>query len=393
MKTLLTYALVGRGGDALQVQAIAKAFSDLGHEVTVVGATKLAPYAFGTATGRLRSMARCLPWWGKDLLECVAQIRLWVAMRRIQRHEAFDLVFHRGSIYDFVGGRIPGSCPIIAHLDAPFAVEREYRGDGYFRQLHQRSMCSLGQKASLILTPSLAARDYYVDMGVPSAKIRVVPNGVSRDGLESARKLANAQSAFADPLPRILGFVGSLSRWHRVDLLLRVLSLLDAADPGAYRARIVGQGERYDDLRALAVELEVDDIVEWLGALPHEQAVKEIASFDIGVLPSTLPTGAPMKLFEYAAFARPIIAPDLPNIRAHFDDKEVLYFQPEDALAIAEGIRYLVENPREAQQLGENAQRKAEQYTWESIVQRVIDEALKRDEAGPDDYSAGGHAL
>jgi len=378
MRILLSYALVGRGGDALQIQAVARAFSDLGHDVTMVGATHLSPYAFGTSAGRLRSIARCLPWWGKDLLELAAQVRLLATVRAVLRRNSYDVVFHRGSIYDFVGTRIAKTCPVIAHLDAPFAVEREYRGDGYFKRLHHRSMRSLGQKASLILTPSQAARDYYVDMGIPKGKILIMPNGISRSELASARESASSHLAFAAPPPWILGFVGSLSRWHRVDLLLRALSLVDTTHSGRFRARIVGQGERYETLRATAVKLGVDGLVEWLGALSHEEAMKEIASFDIALLPGTLPTGAPMKLFEYAAFARPILAPDLPNIRAHLDDTEIFFFQSENALAIADGIRYLVEHLKEARRLGENAQRKVAQYTWESIVQRIIDEASIR---------------
>lgn len=176
----------------------------------------------------------------------------------------------------------------------------------------------------------------------------------------------------------MIGFVGSLSRWHGVSFLLQALRELGAPEDPRWQIRIVGYGEEYAKLRGHARELGVDACIDWLGALPYEQAVKEIAGFDIGILPGTLPTGAPMKLFEYAAFARPILAPDLPNIRAHFEDTEVFYFQPENTLAIADGIRYLVDHPKEARQLGKNAQQKVAQYTWKSIVQRIIDEASIR---------------
>lgn len=380
MRILLTYNLVGRGGDALQIQALARAFSDLGHDVTLIGATPLAPYAFGASAGRLRRIARRLPWWGKDVFDLAAQVRLLATARSVLRRNSFAVVFHRGSIYDLVGARIADICPVIAHLDAPFAVEREYRGDGYFKRAHRRSMRSLGQKASLILTPSQAARDYYVDMGIPKDKILIMPNGISKAELASARELATTRAPFSSPPPWILGFVGSLSRWHRVDMLLQALHQLNAVHPARFRLRIVGRGEEYKRLQSLDIELGIGDSVEWVGAIPHEEVFGQISTFDIGMLPSTLNTGAPMKLFEYAAVARPIIAPDLPNIRDLFSTGEMCFFSPEDPDAMAQAILDLAASPEAARRMGTQARAKMQDFTWENILEGVLERFDTRNE-------------
>jgi glycosyltransferase involved in cell wall biosynthesis len=162
--------------------------------------------------------------------------------------------------------------------------------------------------------------------------------------------------------------VGSLSRWHRVDLLLEALTDLDRR----FSAVVVGYGADHARLRAVANQLGVEDRVSWVGAVPHEQAVRETARFDIAVLPGTLPTGAPIKLFEYAALGRPIIAPDLPNVRELFAEDEMCFVQPESPQALAEAIETLCTNPEAARQLGERAQARVRQYTWEEIVARLL---------------------
>ena len=170
----------------------------------------------------------------------------------------------------------------------------------------------------------------------------------------------------------MLGFVGSLSQWHRVDLLLRALEVLDRDHPGSFRLRIVGRGEEFKRLRELTRMLSLRNQVDWLGAMPQRQAFEEIRSFDIAVLPHTLATGAPMKLFEYAAMARPMIAPDLPNLRALFSSAEMVCFPPEDSDALAEAILGLATRPEHARCMGTLAQKRVEEYTWESIVARVL---------------------
>jgi len=122
--------------------------------------------------------------------------------------------------------------------------------------------------------------------------------------------------------------------------------------------------------------------VDWLGAVPQRQAFEEIASFDIAVLPHTLSTGAPMKLFEYAAMARPMIAPDLPNLRALFSADEARFFTPESPEALAGVVLDLAANPEHARELGLRAQTRVEGYTWESILENVLRLAQLREPHG-----------
>ena len=194
-------------------------------------------------------------------------------------------------------------------------------------------------------------------------------------GLEMADTHPPLADAVADAGRYTLGFVGSLSRWHGVDLLLDALRILREGRPagGNPRLVIVGRGPEEDMLKTRARALGVEGAVEWRGALSHDDAVRAIGEFDIAVLPATLPTGAPMKLAEYAAMARPIIAPDLSNIRDLFTDgEEILLVLPGSAGALAQAVRSLVADPSTARRMGRAAQQRITGHTWEEAVDQLL---------------------
>jgi glycosyltransferase involved in cell wall biosynthesis len=369
MRVLFSYGVVGRGGDAIQVRALMEAFEALGHYVEPVGSLELQPYEFATRASMVRGHLRRLPWWGKDILELGLNLRTLLGAKRKLGRGNFDLVFHRAGIYDFTAYSLVTSNPLIAHLDGPFEIERKFLGEGQFTALHRKCMRNLGERASLVVTMSDASRDYYADLGIPQDKILVVPNGISSQLLQVGKALAEAHPPLSEPRVCTIGFVGSLSRWHRVDLLLRALAELER---DRYRLHIVGYGSEFNSLQAQARELGLDGRVHWTGPLSHRAAMEAIAEFDIAVLPGTLSTGAPMKPVEYAALARPIIVPDLPNLRAWFSEDEVLFVTPENATRTAEAIRSLCAEPERARMMGQRAQTRVSGYTWEMIVHKML---------------------
>ena len=376
MKILFSYGLVGRGGDALQVQIMASTLAQLGHDVRLVGATRLSPYEFRTSAAGLRGIARTWPWWARDILGLMLQVRNGVLLRLAARRESPDLVIHRVQAYDTEGKWLARSYPVIAHLDAPYAVERASHGEGLFRSLHKRTVRSATRWARLVVVPSAETRDHYARVGIPTEKVLIMPNGILREHLERGTEAARLHPPLSGDAPYTLGFVGCLSHWHRVDRLLEVLERLNRASPEAFRLRIVGRGEAYDSLLRLSARLGLDGCVEFLGAVSHERALEAISTFDVAVLPNTLSTGSPMKLLEYAAMGRPTVAPDLPNLRAIFSDDEIRFFSPEQDDALTEAILDLAGHPDKARELGRNAQDATAKYTWESILEDVLEAAL-----------------
>ncbi|MDQ7841260.1 MAG: glycosyltransferase family 4 protein [bacterium] len=376
MRILLTYVTIGRGGDAVQWLALAEGFRLEGHAVTLAGANVIRPYSTGTATARLRGIVRRLPWWIRDGIEIVLSgVTVWQAWRAARRHGA-DLIVHRATTYDLVGVALAWllRVPLVAHLDAHVPVERRYRSESYWRWLHERAMALLGRHATLVVTPSRPVRHYYREVGIPPGKLLVRRNGVFDRHLRLGLEAVRASPPLARGPVCVLGFVGSLSDWHRVDLLLDALARLVAMNgTTAYRLVIAGTGREEAHLKDQAERLGVAHLVEWRGPLSHDRAVATMAECDIAVLPSTLATGAPMKLSEYAAMGRPIIAPALPNIRDLFTPGiEAVLVEPGSAAAIAAAVVLLASDPEAARRIGRAGQARVLGCTWEATARLMV---------------------
>jgi glycosyltransferase involved in cell wall biosynthesis len=385
MRILLTFVTTGRGGDAIQLMALAEALREHGHEVTCIGAHPVDPYAFDTDGGRARETISRLPWWVRDLSELGLGLLAARRILRAGRARPVDLMIHRAGVYDFEAGSLARRlhAPLILYLDSHVEAERSFRGEAYWRRLHAWSMRTLGQAARVVTAPSRAIAEYFIGLGIPSDKFVICRNGVSQRHLRMGMEMVHTHPPLPGNRPVTIGFVGSLAGWHRVDLLLDAVRRLNASprlDAGSppsehepCRLVIVGRGREFNALKARARSLGVDGFIEWRGAMQHDAAVRAMADFDIAVLPGTLSTGTPMKLAEYAAMARPIVAPDLPNIRDMFaEGTEVVLVAPGDTDALARAIRGLAADPQRARSLGRAAQARMANYTWEATIEPLL---------------------
>lgn len=388
MRILLTYVTIGRGGDAIQWMAMAEGFRLEGHAVTLAGANEIRPYSTGTPTARLRGIVRRLPWWARDALEIVLSgVAVWRAWHAARRHGA-DLIVHRVTTYDLAGVALARllRVPLVACLDAHVPVERRYRSESYWRWLHELTMAWLGEHAAIVVTPSKPVRHYYHEVGIPLSKFLVRRNGIFdrhlRLGLEAVRN--------SPPMSRgsvcVVGFVGSLSDWHRVDLLLDAVARLVAMNGAmSYRLVVAGSGREEARLKGQAEHLGIAHMVEWRGPLSHDRALTTMGELDIAVLPMTLATGAPMKLSEYAAMGRPIIAPALPNIRDLFTPgTEAVLVEPGNAEALAAAVAVLAKNPEAARRIGRAGQARVLGCTWEATARLIVRATLAPEDRADD---------
>ena len=177
------------------------------------------------------------------------------------------------------------------------------------------------------------------------------------------------------PAEPIVGYAGHLYAWKGVDVLMRALAELPAA-----RALIVGGQEQEPDLarvKALAASLGIADRVTFTGQVAPADVNRQLAPARVLVLPnpaSAISTRftSPLKLFEYMASGRPIVASDLPAIREVLRDQEnALLVEPGNAAAMAAAIRRLLEDDGLAERLARAAYEAAPQYSWARRAERL----------------------
>ena len=101
-----------------------------------------------------------------------------------------------------------------------------------------------------------------------------------------------------------------------------------------------------------------------------------LAVSDIVVLPTYYPEGIPRVLIEAAAMSRPIVATTIPGVTEVVEDGvNGLLVPPQDAGALAEGIRRLLDDPSLRSRYGIMGRRKAtQQYDYNVVAGRYLEE-------------------
>jgi glycosyltransferase involved in cell wall biosynthesis len=212
-------------------------------------------------------------------------------------------------------------------------------------------------------------------------RLAVIPDGVH---LEPAPSGATGDVDHHPGDRPLVVYAGHLYAWKGVDVLLDALARVPEAD-----GLIVGGHEREPDLarvRTLAETLGVASRVTFTGLVEPRRVPALLSRAAVLVLPN--PASAisnrftsPLKLFEYMAAGRPIVASDLPALREVLTpDVHAVLVAPGSASALAAGIRRVLSNPDFARRLAEGAAAEALHYTWDRRGERL--EALLSDVAG-----------
>ena len=88
-----------------------------------------------------------------------------------------------------------------------------------------------------------------------------------------------------------------------------------------------------------------------------------------------------MKIFEYMASGRPILASDTPANREILSGNEAYFYEPDNAQDLAGKIKQIMTNSQDLELKVDNARKKVEEYTWrkraESILEFMKSEAKK----------------
>ena len=232
-------------------------------------------------------------------------------------------------------------------------------------------------RADGYVTLTAAHRDDMVARFGPRSNVAVVPDGT---------RLPRSRVFHPPPEgPLLVGYAGHLYPWKGVDVLIEAVARLPAA-----RALVVGgqPGERdRSRLEALAHARGVGHRVEFAGWLPPQDVAAAIARCAVLVLPNIRSTiseryTSPLKLFDYLAAGRAIVASDLPAIREVLTaEYNALLVEPGRAELLAGALARLDADPALRLRLSRQAFDDAARYGWEAraaALDTVIQAAGRR---------------
>jgi len=228
--------------------------------------------------------------------------------------------------------------------------------------------------ADRVVTVSAALSGYLAAQGVDPAKIHAIPNGVDPAVFDPDRAHPGAvRKKFGLGRRLVIGFVGAFADWHGLETLVTAVG--EVARGGALDLHLlmVGEGPSRPALRELARRVGLEGRAALPGSVPHDQVPHYLAVMDICVLPSANWYMSPIKLFEYGAMGRPVIAPHTPAVaEVMTDGEDGLLVTPGSAAELVRAILHLAHHPEErAAMAAAFQQRVRRRYTWRMTAGRV----------------------
>ena len=208
--------------------------------------------------------------------------------------------------------------------------------------------------------------------GVPVDRITVVRNGV-----EIPPPL-QPDPAIRQKAKTIIAFVGVMGFQDGVDYLLRALHhLLHNLSRNDFYCVLMGDGDAWVSLLALAKQLRLDDHVRFTGHLRGDELFRALSSADICVDPD--PANAynnrstMIKMMEYMAFEKPIVAFDLPEHRVTAQ-QAAIYVTPNDEHAFAAALARLMDDAPKRRAMGAYGRHRIETIlAWRYSVSKLLD--------------------
>lgn len=257
------------------------------------------------------------------------------------------------------------------------SVELKYhypdlRDSGVLAKIREQELAALAL-SDAVICPSEVTSAYLISLGVPRERISVIRNGVSSE-------FAPAPLPARGEQPPAILYIGTLADWQGLELLINALPHVLAHHPA--HLRIVGRGRsRQRKLLTRRInKLGLVDHVSLEAAVAHHDVPALLAAADICVAPlglndrNIIQGCCPIKVIEYMAAGRPLVASNLPVVRELMrEDIDGLLFSPGDAQDLARQIVRLLNDRALAERLAASAAAHAHaNLTWHQARQKLL---------------------
>lgn len=269
--------------------------------------------------------------------------------------------------------------PYFCEINAPYPEEKlQMEGNSFFRKESYRVESEQITIADNVFTVSTSMQDYLIGQsGGNGDKIHVTPNAVNKETVVvSEHRIDQLRNQFdIRANDKVIGFVGSIFPYHGVDLLLEAFSQLMEKGFQNCKLLIVGDGEILPALKDYAERNIEKGKAIFTGNVPHKEVYNYISLMDIAVMARSNWYGSPVKIFEYGAMNKTIIAPDVipvQDVMVHGRHGMLIKDSTDELL---KAIEYLIAHPEEAKSMANTFHHKVmNEHTWYQAASRILSE-------------------
>jgi glycosyltransferase involved in cell wall biosynthesis len=366
MNILYHHRTKSRDGQAVHIRELLAALRARGHRVEECALSRGDSGSMGSEGGAAgRALARA-PRWVYELGEHAYGPLVAGRLAAAGRACGAEMLYERHALGNTAGLRVARrlGIPLLLVVNSPLARERGEHEQLSFRRWAERSERRVLQRADRVLCVTRVLADIVVAFGVPRPHVSVVRNGVDLSRYPSSAPHAGPEI--------VIGFTGFFRPWHRIEDLVDALA--SGRLPPAARLLLVGDGPSRPAIERRAQQRGVAARVVITGAVEHEAVPALVSSMDVCVQPAATPWASPLKLPEYMAAGRAVVAPDQENLREVLTHgRDALLFDPARPDGLLSAVERLCSDRELRERLGSQARAtvEREKLTWAGVAERV----------------------
>jgi glycosyltransferase involved in cell wall biosynthesis len=377
MRILYHHRTLGDGAEGIHVAEMVKAFRELGHEVRVVSLIGESTNVQSKPQRRWSAVKKIIPSFLYELGELSYNLHGYLSLSSAVKEFRPDFIYDRYVSYNYSAVAVANRhrMPVFLEVNSPYSYQKHtFDETVYYKRLlrlFERKIC---RDATWIVVVSTPLKEFLISSGVPECKIIVMPNGVDTqifrpdiDGQEVRRRLGIEEKT-------VIGFTGILRPWHGLDLLLEAFQQICRTRSDLHLL-IVGDGPIRSDLEKIVANSGLSGKVSITGRQVHEMVRFFVAAMDIAVSPLSTFYASPMKIIEYMAMGKALVAPNTANIcDIVTDEEDGLLFCPQKVDDLVRKLLVLINDSNLRARLGVKARTKIEsRYTWQQNAKHVVD--------------------
>jgi len=377
MKILYHHRTRAEDAQGIHVQEMVNAFRELGHEVEIAAIASEGKNQASKSSESLTSrFAAKVPPLIYEFLEILYNLYGFCLLTKKILKFRPHVIYERYALYTVAGILVSKlfRIPLILEVNAPLAFEKKKYGKlalPAFAKTFERWICSHSDKTIVVST---ALRKLLHDIGVPYEHMAVISNGINPRTFNPDIDGSTVRKRFGFEGKIVLGFVGWFRKWHGLEDLLRAYVKYHMKEKNIHLL-LVGDGPAYNDLEAYARENGIlGKGVTLTGSVARKDIPIYIAAFDLALQPDVTDYASPIKLFEYMAMGKGVIAPNKDNIKEIVGHGYKALFKAGDWDDMARSILEYAQLKQKTKELGEQTRNilHKNQYLWLENARRTL---------------------
>ena len=305
--------------------------------------------------------------------QLLLNIKYLIKEYRIIKKESPDLIVSRLDTYLFSSlllARLK-KLPIVIEADGPVVYEPRKFGPAYWKipRLAEYIEKTNLTKSNMSVCVSNAARQFFIEQGVPADKIITISNGADSKKFHPEINTSRIEKKYNISGKIVIGFVGSFNPWHGVDNLIKVIrKTLLTHEKSIFL--LVGEGGPMKSTFEEFVKKEgLENRIIQTGYIAHKEMPEYTSVMDIVLAP--YPNlkffyYSPVKIFEYMACGKPVVGTRIGQIAEIISDGyDGFLCEPDNIEQIITKLSELIKNPDLRNFIGMNARETiVSHHTW-----------------------------